>query len=125
MPKNIRLNSTHYFIIKIPNKQELYQDASNHSSDTDFKNFMNLYKKCTAKPYSFLAIHATFASEYLTGEEILVSNQSQIIEQAKFAYSPLRKAFENQTKKHVDAIKSLDLSNKKDQLKQRVYFNKT
>ena len=36
--------------------------------------------------------------EYLTGEEILPSNQQQIIEQAKFTYSPLVKAFEKQTK---------------------------
>ena len=36
--------------------------------------------------------------EYLTGEEILPSNQQQIIEQAKFTYSPLGKAFEKQTK---------------------------
>ena len=36
--------------------------------------------------------------EYLTGEEILPSNQKQIIEQAKFTYSPLGKAFEKQTK---------------------------
>ena len=36
--------------------------------------------------------------EYLTGEEILPSNQEQIIEQAKFTYSPLGKAFEKQTK---------------------------
>ena len=35
--------------------------------------------------------------EYLTGEDILPSNQKQIIEQAKFTYSPLRKAFEKQT----------------------------
>ena len=36
--------------------------------------------------------------EYLTGQKILPSNQKQIIEQAKFTYSPLRKAFEKQTK---------------------------
>ena len=36
--------------------------------------------------------------EYLTGEEILPSNQKKIIEQAKFIYSPLGKAFEKQTK---------------------------
>ena len=36
--------------------------------------------------------------EYLTGEEILPSNQQQIIEQAKFAYSPLGKVFEKQIK---------------------------
>ena len=40
--------------------------------------------------------------EYLTGEEILPSNQQQIIEQAKFTYSPLRKAFEKQTKSIED-----------------------
>ena len=42
VPKNIRLSSTHYFIMKIQNKQELQQIAFNHSSDTDFKDFMNL-----------------------------------------------------------------------------------
>ena len=51
--KSIRLNSTHYFIRKIPNKQELQQTAFNHLSDIDFKDFMNLCKKCTAKPYFF------------------------------------------------------------------------
>ena len=63
MPKNIRLNSTHYFITKIPNKQELLQIAFNHSSYIDFKDFMNLYKKCPAKPYSYLVIGATLASD--------------------------------------------------------------
>ena len=48
--QNIGLNSTHYFIMKIPNKKELQQIAFNHSSDINFKDFMNLYKKCTAKP---------------------------------------------------------------------------
>ena len=51
--------------------------------------------------------------EYITAEEILPFNQRQIIEQAKFAYSPLEKAFEEQTEKQVDAVKSLDVSNKK------------
>ena len=45
VPKNLRLNSTHYFIMKILNKQGLQQIAFNHSSDIDFKDFMNLYKK--------------------------------------------------------------------------------
>ena len=40
--------------------------------------------------------------EYLTGKEILPSNQQQIIEQAKFTYSPLRKTFEKQTKTTKD-----------------------
>ena len=45
VPKTIRLNATHYFIIKIPNKKEVQQIASNHSSDIDFKDFMKLYKE--------------------------------------------------------------------------------
>ena len=44
VPKNFRLVSTHYFIMKIPNKQGIQQTAFNHSSDTDFQDFMNLYK---------------------------------------------------------------------------------
>ena len=59
VPKNIRLNSTHYFVI--PNKRELQQIAFNHSRDIDLQYFMNLYKKCTAKPFSFLVIDATLA----------------------------------------------------------------
>ena len=52
VPKTIRLNSTHYFVMRIPNKRELQQIAINHSVDTDFKDFINYYKKCTGKPYS-------------------------------------------------------------------------
>ena len=61
VPKNIRLNSTHYFVMIIPNKRELQQIAFNHSSDIDFQDFMNLYKKCTANPYSFLVVDNTLA----------------------------------------------------------------
>ena len=55
--------------------------------------------------------------EYLIGEEILPSNRRLIIKQAKFAYSSLGKALEKQTEKQIGPIKSLDLSNKKDELK--------
>ena len=44
VPKNIRLNCTHYFVMKIPNKRKLQQIAFNHSSDIDFQDFMNIYK---------------------------------------------------------------------------------
>ena len=47
---------------------------------------------------SALSSEKIYKYEYLTGEEILPSNQRQIIKQAKFTYSPLRKAFEKQTK---------------------------
>ena len=63
VPKNIRLNSTHYFVMKIPNKRELQQIAFNHSSDIDFQDFIKFYKKCTAKQYSFLVINTTLASD--------------------------------------------------------------
>ena len=53
-PKNIRLNTTHFFIMKIPNKGELQEIALNHSSDIEFKDFTKVDKKCTAEPYSFL-----------------------------------------------------------------------
>ena len=49
--------------MKIPNKRELQQTAYNHSSDIYFKESMDLYKKCTAKPYSFLVIDATPGSD--------------------------------------------------------------
>ena len=65
VPKNITLTSTHYFIIKIPNKCELQQIAYNHSSNIDFKDFMTLYKKCTAKTRFFLVTDATLASDNL------------------------------------------------------------
>ena len=45
VPKDVRLDSTHFFKMKIPNKRELQQTALNHSSDIDFKDFMNIYKK--------------------------------------------------------------------------------
>ena len=147
-----------FFIMKTANKKKLQQIALNHSSDIDFKNFIKIYKKCTAEPYSSLVNDRTLPSdnplrftknlleytftnkyitwswllmiklemknysmdkrienreaakrsalssgkinkyEYLTGENILPSNQKQIIEQGKFKYPPLGKAFEKQTK---------------------------
>ena len=54
VPKTVRLYATHYFFMKIPNKRELQQIASNHSSDIDFKNFMKLFKDYNKRAYSFL-----------------------------------------------------------------------
>ena len=53
VPKNIRLNSTHFFIMTISNKAELKQIAFNNSSDIDLRDVKNLYNKSIAKPYSF------------------------------------------------------------------------
>ena len=63
VPKDIRLNCTHFFIMKIPSKQKLQQIAFNHSSDIDFEDFMSFYKKCTGKSHSFLVIDVTLASD--------------------------------------------------------------
>ena len=54
VPKDVRLNSAHFFIMKIPNKKELQQTALDHSSDIDFKDFMKIFKNYTAEPYFFL-----------------------------------------------------------------------
>ena len=50
---------THYFVMKIPNKREIQQLASNHLSDTELKDFMKLYKDYTKEPFSFL-VNDTF-----------------------------------------------------------------
>ena len=62
VPKDVRLNSTHFFIMKILNKRELQQIALNHSLDIDFKDFMKIYKQYTAEPYYFLVNDAMLAS---------------------------------------------------------------
>ena len=63
VPKDVRLNSTYFFIMKIPNKRELQQIALNHSPDIDFKDFMKIYKKYTKEPYSFLVNDTTLPSD--------------------------------------------------------------
>ena len=60
--KDVGLNSTHFFIMKIPNKRKLQQIALNHSSDINSKDFIKIYKKFTAEWYSFLVNDATLAS---------------------------------------------------------------
>ena len=51
--KDVRLSTTHFFILKIPNKSELEQITYNVSSNIDFKDFMNLYRKCIVKHILF------------------------------------------------------------------------
>ena len=62
VPKDIRINSMHYYLIlKIPNKWEFKQITFHNSSDIDFNDFMNFYKKCFTKPYSLLVADTTLA----------------------------------------------------------------
>ena len=51
VPKDATLSSTHFFIMKIPHKREIQQITLNRSSDIDLKDFIKIYKKCTA--YNF------------------------------------------------------------------------
>ena len=53
VPKDVRLNSTHYLIMKINNKKELQNIAINHSADIDFKEFMKIYIERTKEPFLF------------------------------------------------------------------------
>ena len=57
--KDVRLNSTHYLIMKINNRKELQNIAINHSADIDYKDFVRIYRQCTRKPYTFLTIDTT------------------------------------------------------------------
>ena len=61
--QDVRLSSTHFFIIKIPNKKELQQIVLNHLPDIDVKDFIKIHKKCTAEPYSFLVNDTTLPSD--------------------------------------------------------------
>ena len=63
VPKDVKPNTAHFFIAKIPNEREVQQIALNHSSDISTKDFINIYRKCTDKPYSFLVIDTTLASD--------------------------------------------------------------
>ena len=63
VPKDVRLNSTHFFIMKIPNKRELQQITLNLLSDIGFKDFIKIFKKYTAEPYSFLVNDTTLPSD--------------------------------------------------------------
>ena len=55
-PKDARLNSTHYILMKISNKKELKSIAEENSGHLDFKEFLKIYNCCTNKPYSFMMV---------------------------------------------------------------------
>ena len=61
VPKDVRLNSTHYLIMKI-NKRELQNIAINHSADIDYKDFIKMYRESTKEPYNVLTIDITLPS---------------------------------------------------------------
>ena len=63
MPKTTGPNAAHFFIMEIPNKRELQQIAFNHLFDSDFKDFMKLYKEYSKKAYIFLVNGTTLPSD--------------------------------------------------------------
>ena len=63
IPKDVRLNTAHSFITKSLSKRELQQIAINHSSDISTDDFVNIYRKCSAKPYSFFVNDTTLTSD--------------------------------------------------------------
>ena len=63
VPKDVRLNTTHFFITKSLSKGELQQIAINHSSDISTEHFVNIYRKCTPEPYSFFVNDTTLPSD--------------------------------------------------------------
>ena len=100
----------------------------NNDQIRDEKLHYNISRK--AAKISALSSGKIDKYEYLTGKEILPSNQQQIIEQAKFTYSPLGKAFEKQIKtiedqgeKQVKALEDLKLKEQKKQLKTNLIIN--
>ena len=61
--KVVRLNATHFFIAKIPNKRELREITISHSSDIITKDFTNTFNECAVEPYSFFVNDTTLASD--------------------------------------------------------------
>ena len=59
VPKDVRLNSTDYLIMKINNKRELWNIADTHSTDIDYQDFIKIHRECTKESYTFLAIDTT------------------------------------------------------------------
>ena len=59
VPKDVRLNSTHYCIMKINNRMKLKNIAIDHSADIDYNDFKKIYRECTKEPFNFLTIDTT------------------------------------------------------------------
>ena len=59
VPKDVRLNSTHYLIMKTNKKREVQNIAVNHSADIDCNGFMKIYQECSKEPFDFSTIDTT------------------------------------------------------------------
>ena len=59
VPKDVRLNSTHYLIMKINNRKNLQNIAINHSANIDCKDFMRIYRECSKELFNFMTTDTT------------------------------------------------------------------
>ena len=59
VPKDVRLNCTHYILFKLNKKRELQNIAINHSAYINYKDFIKIYRDCTREPFNFLTIDTT------------------------------------------------------------------
>ena len=79
-PKDARLNSTHYILMKISNKKELKSIAEENSGHLNFKDFLKIYNYCTKEPYSFLMVYtrptATFKKSFNKPIKGFINNDS-------------------------------------------------
>ena len=65
VPKDVRLNSTHYLIMKISSRKDLQNIEIDHSADIDYKDFMKIYRECARERYRFLTIDTTLTASDL------------------------------------------------------------
>ena len=65
VPKDVRLNCTHYILFKLNKKRELQNIAINHSADIDYKDFIKIYRDRTKEPYNFLTIDSTKNEKFI------------------------------------------------------------
>ena len=72
VPKDIRLNCTHYILFKLNNRRELQNIAIGHSADIFYKYFIKIYRVCTKEPFNFLTIDNTKDNKFIKNfDEIL------------------------------------------------------
>ena len=98
VPKDVRLNSTYYLIMKI-NKIKLKNIATEHSADIDYQDFKKSYRECTKEPYNFLTIDTLPASDPLRFRKNLILIKMTVIDQIKILN---RKIMQNETQYDLD-----------------------
>ena len=65
VPKDVRLNCTHYILFKLHLKRELQNIAINRSADIDYKDFIKIYRYCMQEPFNFLTIDTTKDKKFI------------------------------------------------------------